>query len=148
MVVSLQRKQPCRKHEYPLWRWCMAHRNMQEQCCTYILYMWFSWYIWGVKNLHYFRTVWLLSRSDRKVLPCRSVPGWSGQRTQVYLQRTQVYPQQFQTAWCKKSMWLSRKTLELFLKGNSMIWFSWCKLRFGGFLAYRVNTQPTPCRKT
>ena len=102
------------------------------------IYMRFSWYIWGVKRLDIFRTVCLLSRSGRKVLP--SVPGWRGQRTQVYLQP-------FQTAWCKKSMWQSGRTFEPFLKGHSTMWFSWRKLWFGEFLAYRGDTRPTLCRK-
>jgi hypothetical protein len=102
--------------------------------------VWFSLYIWGVKHLDIFRTVSLLSRSNREVLPCRSVPGWRGQRTQVYLQP-------FQTALCKKSMWLSGMMFEPFLKGNSAIWFSWRKLQFGRYLAYRGDTRPTPCRK-
>jgi hypothetical protein len=99
----------------------------------YTLYILYSWYIWGVKHLYIFRRVCLLSRSGRKVLPYRSVPGWRGQRTQVYLQP-------FQTAWCKKSVWLSGRTFEPFLKGNITIWF-------GGFLSHRGDTRPKPCRK-
>jgi hypothetical protein len=144
-VVCLHRKQSCKKHvvlgrntstlpEDGIWHTETCRSNVVKY-----IYMRFSWYIWGVKRLGIFRTVCLLSRSGRKVLPCRSVPGWRGQRTQVYLQP-------FQTAWCKKSTWLSGRTFEPFLKGHSTIWFSWRKLRFGGFLAYRGDTRPTPCR--
>jgi hypothetical protein len=144
-VVCLHRKQSCRKHvvlgrntstlpEDGVWHTETCRSNVVYiYICDQLVYL-------RSKRLGIFRTVCLLSRSGRKVLPCCSVPGWRVQWTQVYLQP-------FQTAWCKKSTWLSGRTFEPFLKGHSTIWFSWRKLRFGGFLAYRGDTRPTPCRK-